>query len=99
MNSSSFDEFICQLNPTIVVFDRFMIEEQFGWRVAENCPDAIRMLDAEDLHSLRNSRQLALKTNADFQLESLLENDIAKREIASILRCDISLIISSFEGL
>jgi hypothetical protein len=26
-----------------VLFDRFMIEEQFGWRVAENCPDALRV--------------------------------------------------------
>jgi hypothetical protein len=30
-----------------------MIEEQFGWRVAENCPNAVRILDTEDLHCLR----------------------------------------------
>ena len=28
----------------MVLFDRFMIEEQFGWRVAENCPDAIAII-------------------------------------------------------
>jgi hypothetical protein len=33
-----------------VLFDRFMMEEQFGWRVAENCPNALRILDTEDLH-------------------------------------------------
>jgi hypothetical protein len=27
--------FVKQLQPSIVLFDRFMIEEQFGWRVAE----------------------------------------------------------------
>jgi hypothetical protein len=27
------------------------MEEQFGWRVSENCPDA-RLLDTEDLHCL-----------------------------------------------
>jgi hypothetical protein len=29
-----------ELNPAVVLFDRFMMEEQFGWRVSENCPDA-----------------------------------------------------------
>jgi hypothetical protein len=41
-----------------VLFDRFMIEEQFGWRVAENCPDALRVLDTEDLHCLRADKSL-----------------------------------------
>jgi hypothetical protein len=44
--------FVKQLQPSIVLFDRFMIEEQFGWRV-ENCPNAVRILDTEDLHCLR----------------------------------------------
>jgi hypothetical protein len=42
-----------ELNPAVVLFDRFMMEEQFGWRVSENCPDALRLLDTEDLHCLR----------------------------------------------
>lgn len=56
LNCSSFDTFIRELNPAVVLFDRFMIEEQFGWRVAENCPDALRILDTEDLHCLRLAR-------------------------------------------
>jgi hypothetical protein len=40
-----------------VLFDRFMMEEQFGWRVAEKCPNALRILDTEDLHCLRLARQ------------------------------------------
>jgi hypothetical protein len=52
LNSSSFDVFVKQLQPSIVLFDRFMIEEQFGC-VAENCPNAVRILDTEDLHCLR----------------------------------------------
>ncbi|WP_339720343.1 glycosyltransferase [uncultured Paraglaciecola sp.] len=96
LNCSSFDGFIKELNPTLVLFDRFMLEEQFGWRIAKYCPDAIRILDTEDLHSLRHARHQALKqnravTNAD------LNSDIAKREIAAIFRCDLSLIISDFE--
>lgn len=97
LNSSSFDSFVKNLQPNIVLFDRFMMEEQFGWRIAENCPNAIRILDTEDLHSLRKVRHEKLKKNEVFQTEDLLTSDIAKREIASILRCDLSLIISSFE--
>src|SRR5690349_18155010 len=32
LNCSSFDTFVKELNPSVVLFDRFMIEEQFGWR-------------------------------------------------------------------
>jgi O-antigen biosynthesis protein len=96
LNSSTFDDFIKQLNPNIVLFDRFMVEEQFGWRVSESCPDALKILDTEDLHCLRNARQLAIKENREFTLEDLF-SDFAKREIASILRCDLSLIVSEFE--
>ncbi len=96
LNDSSFDDFIKELQPSIVLFDRFMIEEQFGWRVAENCPDALRILDTEDLHCLRQARQLAFKEGRDFTISDLF-SDVAKREVASILRCDISLMISDFE--
>ncbi|KQB38340.1 glycosyltransferase [Flavobacterium aquidurense] len=97
LNNSSFDDFIIELNPDIVLFDRFMIEEQFGWRVSENCPKAIRLLDTEDLHCLRTARQKAFKENRIFELNNLLSEEVAKREIASILRCDLSFIISEFE--
>ncbi len=96
MNDASFDAFIRTLNPGVVLFDRFMTEEQFGWRVAEQCPDAVRVLDTEDLHCLREGRRLALKAGRPFILADL-NNEIAKREIASILRCDLSLIISEVE--
>jgi glycosyltransferase involved in cell wall biosynthesis len=73
-----------------------MVEEQFGWRVTENCPDALKILDTEDLHCLRQARQLAVKEKRNFILEDLF-SDTAKREIASILRCDLSLMVSEFE--
>ncbi|MFH7016735.1 glycosyltransferase [Flavobacterium sp. FlaQc-47] len=97
LNNSSFDDFIIDLNPDVVLFDRFMIEEQFGWRVSENCPKAIRLLDTEDLHCLRTARQKAFKENRDFEFRNLLSEEVAKREIASVLRCDLSFIISEFE--
>jgi len=97
LNDSSFDVFIKELQPTIVMFDRFMIEEQFGWRVAENCPSALRVLDTEDLHFLRKFRQQQLKKKEAFNKQELLGFKDAKREIAAILRCDVTLIISTFE--
>ena len=96
VNDASFDDFVKKLNPNIVVFDRFMTEEQFGWRIAENCSNAVRILDTEDLHCLRFGRQLAFKENRIFDNNDLF-SDIAKREIASIFRCDLSLIISEIE--
>tara|TARA_R110000868_G_scaffold3285_2_gene21456 strand:+ start:3130 stop:4365 length:1236 start_codon:yes stop_codon:yes gene_type:complete len=97
LNDSSFDHFIKELQPDIVVYDRFLIEEQFGWRVAKNVPKAIRILDTEDLHSLRLVRFEANKNKDNFSIDNWLQSDITKREIASIYRCDLSLIISSFE--
>lgn len=96
LNNSSFDTFIEKLNPVAVLFDRFMMEEQFGWRVAEYCPDALRILDTEDLHCLRKGRQQALKDKKIFD-DTYLFNDTAKREIASIYRCDMTLMISEIE--
>jgi len=96
LNSSSFDAFIASLKPDAVLFDRFMTEEQFGWRVSQHCPEALRILDTEDLHGLRAGRETALKKNRVFVPEDLF-NPIAFREIASIHRSDLSLIISEFE--
>lgn len=96
LNDSSFDIWLAALNPDVVVFDRFMIEEQYGWRVQENCPNALRILDTEDLHFLRQARQTALKNKKSLaQID--LYNDVTKRELAAILRCDLSLIISQAE--
>ena len=93
LNDESFNSFLKTLNPSIVMFDRFMVEEQYGWRVQQECPDALRILDTEDLHFLRSARQQSDKKQTEIDLFS----DTAKREIASILRCDLSLIISEVE--
>jgi glycosyltransferase involved in cell wall biosynthesis len=96
LNCSSFDAFIQQLAPDIVMFDRFMLEEQFAWRVATHCPNAMRILDTEDLHCLRDARHQAHKQNRPVTVEDL-QGELAQREIAAIFRCDLSLIISDYE--
>lgn len=96
LNNSSFDQFVTQLQPNIVMFDRFMMEEQFGWRVEKHCPDALRILDMEDAHFLRQARQQAFKKQQTVAPEDL-HTELAIREIAAIHRCDITLVISKFE--
>jgi len=96
LNCDSFDRYILEYQPDIVLFDRFMMEEQFGWRVEKNCPSALKILDTEDLQCLRHARQQAHKAKRELTQADLFSN-LAKREIAAILRCDISLVISSYE--
>lgn len=108
VNDDGFDALLMQQQPDIVFFDRFFTEEQFGWRVEKNCPRAVRVLDTCDLHSLREARQVLLKSQLqqtqDWQPASYVEtvavmrqSDTCLREVAAILRCDLSLIISNFE--
>ncbi len=97
LNDSSFDLYLQEVSPDIVMFDRFMMEEQFGWRVRKYSPNAMTILDTEDLQCLRNARHAAHKQNRTMTKGDLFCSDIAKREIAAIARSDLSLIISSYE--
>ena len=96
LNDSSFDEWISQMAPQAVMFDRFMLEEQFGWRVEQACPQALRLLDMEDCHALRDARQRCFNANETLSAEAL-NSELALREIAAIYRCDLTLVISEYE--
>ncbi|MNI18219.1 hypothetical protein D3C73_716200 [compost metagenome] len=61
LNNSSFDAFVSDLAPDIVLFEQFMMEEQFGWRVEKHRPEALRVLATQDLQSLRHARHQRLK--------------------------------------
>ena len=93
VNDEAFDPWVEALAPQVVIFDRFMTEEQFGWRVAQYCPEAVRVLDTSDLHCLRLARERVIKSGEALELK----NEIALREIAAIYRSDLTLIISEFE--
>ncbi len=110
LNCNSFDTWISDLSPDAVIFDRFMMEEQFGWRVEQQCASCMRILNTEDLHSLRNARELRLKSaikdgkdfDEDFNdiqrlYQTMAQTDICQREIAAIMRSDLSIMISTFE--
>ena len=114
LNNSSFDAFVSELAPDVVLFDQFMMEEQFGWRVEKHCPNALRVLETSDLQSLRHARHQRLKerlkASADLEdfnelfapalrqeFELMADADLAKREVAAIYRCDLTLMISEVE--
>lgn len=110
LNSSRFDNWVTDLQPNIVLFDRFMMEEQFGWRVEKHCPNALRILDTEDLHSLREARHQLIKQQlrdnqfnlSQLSLPSTLYNKMAqqdqcKREVAAIYRSDLTMMVSDYE--
>ncbi len=102
LNDDGFDHEINRIKPDFVIFDRFMTEEQYGWRVRECCPEAMTILDTEDCHFLRLARANYIKKHPQaFDASSCqdeeLYTEITMRELASIYRCDLSLIISKFE--
>lgn len=97
INSSSFDQWIKELNPDVVLFDQINCEEYFSWRVNKYCPNALRILDCEDLQMLRKGRERALKAGIPFGFDMLNSDQLAFREIASIQRSHLSIVISEFE--
>ncbi|MGA9238472.1 glycosyltransferase [Robiginitalea sp.] len=97
LNDTSFDSFLQKNRFTHVLFDRFLTEEQFGWRVRDNLPGAQVLLDTEDLHSLRHSREDVLRRGGEWSVADWVEHPIFYREVASMFRSDLSLIISKPE--
>ena len=93
LNDASFNQFIAELQPHAVLFDRFFTEEQFGWRVEQVCPHALRLLDTEDLHSLRNIRQQLLKKSQSACAADLERNSVGPvlegcAELYALMACD-----------
>jgi glycosyltransferase involved in cell wall biosynthesis len=96
-NESSIEEKLKTISPEIVIYDRFVMEEQFGWRLRTAWPNATHVIDTQDLHCLRRAREKANKRgeagaprNEDFG-EDLV------RELASLHRADACFVVSSFE--
>ena len=96
LNSDLFNQWVKELQPEVVVFDRFMVEEQFSWRVKEAVPRAFQIMNTEDLHSIRETRRLALKQEILFGPDLWRQQTITHREIGSLLRSDLNLLVSHF---
>ncbi|MGB0934286.1 MAG: glycosyltransferase family 4 protein [Lishizhenia sp.] len=96
LNCDSFNTILREINPTDVLYDRFMTEEQFGWRVRKELPNAFEILNTEDLHFLREARKTAVQKNEQIDAGNI-RNEILYRELAALLRCDKTLLVSTFE--
>ena len=98
INDASFDDILNKISPSHVLFDRFIMFEQFAWRIEEKYPEAFLILNTEDLHSLRDARQGALKKGIKLN-ESDINSDKYYRELSCLLRAHLNLIISDYEFL
>lgn len=95
LNDDGFDDVLEQEQPEIVLYDRFLVEEQYGWRVRNLIPDAMQILDTEDLHFLREARKQLVEERIPLNIS--FKSELTIREVSSLLRVDFSLIISIFE--
>ncbi len=100
-NQSSIEQTFALLKPEVVIYDRFYMEEQYGWRARELWPEALHILDTSDIHCIRRARQRAVAANLPWPEVmtppvEMFEEDIL-REMAALHRVDVSLVVSSFE--
>lgn len=87
--------------PDIAIFDRFYTEEQYAAGVRALRPQTLRILDMQDSHALRLSRQRRVEhggTIGEAMTAWPAASDTAlSRELASIWRCDLTLVCSPVE--
>ncbi len=97
LNDTSFDRFLSARSFSLILFDRFLTEEQFIWRIRDCLPNARLLMDTEDLHSLRYSREEAVRKGRVWRPSDWVRDPRFYREIASLFRADLNLIISKPE--
>ena len=101
--------------PFLSIFDTFVTEEYYGHFMYSMHPETPRILDTQDLHSLRVARlkkfeEIQKSSPGDFwsaehmntvlkEFPSALEDDYHARELASIYRSDITWISSEYEKM
>ena len=84
--------------PDVVLFDRFVEEEKLGHFVADFAPDAATILDTQDLHAVRRSRQAYVQQRGwDATIAGAcaalpaVDDPTLIREVAAMARCDLTL--------
>ena len=86
--------------PDICVFEKFPTEEMFSYQVHRLFPNCLRVLDTQDLHCLRTQRQALGQVSlaaSKAHVPTLLGDEMACREIASIHRSDLVVYCSDYE--
>lgn len=89
----------------LVLYDKFYTEEAYSFHVHNLRPEAVQVVDMQDMHSMRLGRQ-SLVTKRGDGWHSLQESishcpsakdDALLRELASLHRSDLSLVCSPVE--
>lgn len=87
--------------PDVVIFDRFFAEEMFSFHVRDLLPKALRVLDMQDVHFLREGRRRLAAQGASMQEVMECQPDATfepcLRELAAIHRSDLTLVCSPVE--
>jgi glycosyltransferase involved in cell wall biosynthesis len=91
----------------LVILDRFYAEEMYSFHIHKHCPQAVTVLDMQDMHSLRHARQHVIQTRDKLQAQSLdhlplterpsIDDSRLLRELASIYRSDLTIACSPAE--
>lgn len=109
-NSEAMQLFLQHSNSSdkvLVIIDRFYSEEAYSFHIHKHLPNAMILLDMQDMHSLRWHRQAMVKSRTSQQKDPLSDlplkdyplagDDKLKRELASIHRSDMTLVCSPVE--
>lgn len=91
-----------QWAPDVVVFDRYYAEEAWSHDVQAVAPQAMRILDTQDVHGLRGNRQrMAASGNTDvtevLRARPNAQDAAMQRELAAIMRSDLTIVVSQAE--
>lgn len=97
-NDSSVDAWLKALAPDLVIYDRFVMEEHFGWKARALWPEALHIVDTQDIHSVRRARERLLREGKDpMDLAGADFSPDLERELSSLHRADACLVVSAWE--
>ena len=96
LNDWSLIERLKEWNPELVLFDRFILEEQYGAMVYEALPHALVLMETQDLHFVRRARERVRESGIP-ESPDFYKTETALRETASLERVDYSFVVSSYE--
>jgi O-antigen biosynthesis protein len=90
---------------SMVIYDKFYTEEMFSFHIHTERPKAVHVIDMQDMHSLRKTRQQHCEASTNtldvLNLSQshfpLYDNDILIRELVSLNRSDLTLVCSPIE--
>jgi hypothetical protein len=63
------------VEPTMIMFDRFYNEEAYSFHFHQHCPNAVLVLDLQDLHCLRHGRQQCIVSSSMGTINNNVDDD------------------------